>query len=99
MPGNTDFIVNGSFERQVGGDATVWIDAGPQFDKVGDGHTFQFRSTSPPNPPPDGWSVTRGFFGLETQVAVASRATWDGKVWGLAHDGTIAQSVAGLTAG
>src|SRR6185312_8678884 len=37
--------------------------------------------------------------GLETDVAHAGRASWDGKVWGLAHDGTIAQQVTGLTAG
>jgi hypothetical protein len=99
MTGKTDFIVNGSFERQAGGDAAAWIDVRPQFDPVGDGHTFQFRATLPPDGPPDSWSVTRGFFGLETEVAHAARAAWDGKVWGLAHDGTIAQQVTGLTAG
>ena len=65
MAGKTDFIVNGSFERQLGGDATAWIDASPQPDVAGDGHTYQFRATSPPLTPPDGWTVTRGFFGLE----------------------------------
>ena len=99
MAGKIDFIVNGSFERQAGGDAAAWIDLSPQLDPVGDGHTFQFRATLPPDGPPDGWSVTRGFFGLETDVAHAGRASWDGKVWGLAHDGTIAQQVMGLTAG
>ncbi len=99
MAGKTDFIVNGSFERQAGGDAAAWIDLSPQLDPVGDGHTFQFRATLPPDGPPDGWSVTRGFFGLETDVAHAARASWDGKVWGLAHDGAIAQQVTGLTAG
>jgi Ca2+-binding RTX toxin-like protein len=99
MAGKTDFIINGSFERQAGGDAAAWIDVSPQFDPVGDGHTFQFRAALPPDGPPDSWSVTRGFFGLETEVAHAARAAWDGKVWGLAHDGTIAQQVTGLTAG
>jgi len=95
MAGKTDFIINGSFERQAGGDAADWIAQSPQLDTVGDGHTYQFRAALPP----DGWSVTRGFFGLETGVASDARVSWDGKVWGLAHDGTIAQDVAGLSAG
>jgi Ca2+-binding RTX toxin-like protein len=99
MAGRTDFIVNGSFERQAGGDAAAWIDLNPQLDTAGDGHTYQFRATLPPNGPPDGWSVTSGFFGLETGVAADARASWDGKVWGLAHEGAIAQQVTGLTPG
>jgi hypothetical protein len=95
MPGKTDFIVNGSFERVTGGDAAAWIDVSPQFDVVGDGHTYQFRASSPP----DGWTVTSGFFGLEDRVDPAARTAWDGKVWGLAHEGAIAQQVSGLTSG
>jgi len=95
MAGRTDFIVNGSFERVAGSDSAAWIDQSPQLDPALDGHTYQFRATAPP----DGWSVTSGFFGLETDVATVGRASWDGKVWGLAHDGAIAQQVTGLTAG
>jgi Ca2+-binding RTX toxin-like protein len=99
MAGKADFIINGSFERQEGGDAAAWIDRGPQFDPAGDGRTYQFRGTVTPLPPPDGWTVTRGFFGLETTVAPEARVSWDGKVWGLSHEGTVAQDVRGLTAG
>ncbi|HEY0435885.1 MAG TPA: calcium-binding protein [Phenylobacterium sp.] len=95
MPGKTDFIVNGSFERVGGGDAAAWIEQSPQFDVALDGQTYQFR----PGQPPDGWTVTNGFFAVEDTVDVAKRASWDGKVWGLAHNGAIAQQVTGLTAG
>src|SRR5436190_19273263 len=95
MAGRTDFIVNGSFERVAGGDAAAWIDQSPQFDVAGDGHTYQFRAGQAP----DGWTVTSGFFAVEDFVDVAKRGSWDGKVWGLSHEGAIAQQVTGLTAG
>jgi hypothetical protein len=93
--GKTDFIINGSFERQNGGDAAAWIALGPQLDPALDGHTYHLRGAFPP----DGWTVTQGFFGLETFVAPEKRVSSDGKVWGLSHEGAIAQQVAGLAPG
>jgi len=93
MAGKTDFIVNGSFERQAGGDATAWISQAPQFDTALDGQTYYLR----PANPPDGWTVSRGFFGVETYVPPRNQVSWDGKVWGLMHDSAIGQQVAGLT--
>jgi len=95
VAGKTDFIINGSFERQDGGDASDWIALRPQLDRALDGHTYHFRADLPP----DGWSVTRGFFAPETFVSPEARVSWDGKVWGLAHEGTIAQEVTGLAPG
>jgi|GEM_PF-1994246 len=95
MAGKTDFIVNGSFERQAGGDAAGWVNLAPQLDTALDGHTYQFRAALPP----DGWTLTRGFFGVETYVPPRSQVSWDGKVWGLMHDGAITQQVAGLAPG
>jgi hypothetical protein len=95
MAGKANFIVNGSFERQAGGDAAAWIAASPQLDPAIDGHTYQFRAALPP----DGWAVVRGFFGAETLVPPAAPVSWDGKVWGLMHDSTITQQVVGLTSG
>ncbi len=91
MPGRTDFIVNGSFERVAGGDTLAWINQSPRPDS-GDAH-FQYRNDLPP----DGWTVTSQFFGVETPTPPATQVSWDGKVWGLLHNGSIAQQVSGLT--
>ncbi len=95
MAGARDFIVNGSFERQEGGDALTWMLQSPQLDPGGDGHTWEFRAATPP----DGWTLESGFFGVESGVLPAGQSSWDGKVWGLVHNGAIAQQVSGLTAG
>jgi hypothetical protein len=93
MAGRTDFIVNGSFEHVAGGDALAWINQSPVPDS-GDAH-YEYRN----DVPPDGWTVTSQFFGVETQTPPATQVSWDGKVWGLLHNGSIAQQVSGLTAG
>jgi len=93
MPGRTDFIVNGSFERVAGGDALAWINQRPIPDS-GDA-SFEYRNDAPP----DGWTVTSQFFGVETHTPPAAQVSWDGKVWGLLHNGSIAQQVSGLTSG
>ena len=94
MAGKTDFIVNGSFEQLAGGDAAAWIALNFQLEPAANGGSYRFRPGAP-----DGWQVTRGFFALETQAPPKTPSSWDGKVWGFTHDGSIAQDVTGLSRG